>query len=140
MHTGIEGALGIGTDNRPWMFCHPNSAAPICGIGTVLGVYRFFTSRYKRLRFVLLIPFVLCMFALALTDSRAGILATTLALGLEVFFILSARCFRASKRLLGISLRDYGGKARNAFLANSLRIQIMKRTGAATLPSKAQSF
>jgi len=100
MRPGIEGAFGIGEDNRLWMFCHPNAAAPICGIGTLLSVYLLFTSRYKRLRFILLVPFVLCMCALALTDSRAGILSTILALGVEVFFILSAKCFRASKRLL----------------------------------------
>lgn len=100
MRPGIEGALGIGADNRLWMFCHPNAAAPICGIGVVLSLYLFFTSRYKRLRYVLLIPFVLSMFSLALTDSRAGILATTLALGIEVFFVLSGKYFRASKKLL----------------------------------------
>ena len=100
MRPGIEGAFGIGTDNRLWMFCHPNAAAPICGIGTLLSVYLFFTSRHKQLRFVLLIPFILCICALALTDSRAGTLSTILALGVEVFFILSAKCFRASKRLL----------------------------------------
>lgn len=99
MHSGIEGTLGIGADNRLWMFCHPNSAAPICGIGVLLSVYLFAISSRKRLRFFLLIPFVLCAFSLALTDSRAGILATVLALGLEVFFILAARCFRTSKQL-----------------------------------------
>ena len=100
MHAGVEGALGIGADNRLWMFCHPNAAAPICGIGAVLSVYLFATSPRKWLRFLLPIPFVLCMLALALTDSRAGILATMLSLGLEVFFILAATCFRASKKLL----------------------------------------
>ena len=96
----IEGALGIGSDNRLGMFCHPNTAAAICGICIVLSVYLFFSLRYKRLRFILLFPLVLFVFALALTDSRTGILSTALALGLEVFIILSAKCFRASKRLL----------------------------------------
>ena len=100
INASIEGVLGIGADNRLGMFCHPNTAASICGIGIVLSVYLCFTLRSKRLRFVLLFPFVLFVFALALTDSRTGILSTALALGFEVFFILNARSFRASKKLL----------------------------------------
>lgn len=104
MHAGIEGALGIGGDNRLWMFCHPNSAAPICGVGVVFSVYLFFTAPYKRLRYILLLPFLLCTVALSLTDSRAGILSATLALGAEAFFILAERWFRSSRRLFRVLL------------------------------------
>ena len=99
INASIEGVLGIGADNRLGMFCHPNTAASICGIGIVLSVYLYFTLRGKLLRFVLLFPFVLFVIALALTDSRTGILSTALALGFDVFFILNTRCFCAPKKL-----------------------------------------
>ena len=104
MRPGIEGAFGIGDDNRLWMFCHPNAAAPICGIGVVLSVYLFFTSSKHRLRFVLLLPFLLGLVALTLTDSRAGILATTLSLGVEAFVLVCAKGFRTRKHALRMLL------------------------------------
>lgn len=104
MHTGIEGALGIGADGRLWMFCHPNAAAPICGIGAILSFYLFFTFPARRIRYALFLSFLVCLVALALTDSRAGTLATTLALGAELFFVLSARCFSSVKRLSRVLL------------------------------------
>lgn len=102
--TGIEGAFGIGSDGRLWMFSHPNSAAPICGIGIVLSVYLFFTAPYRRLRFALFLPIIVCFVALSLTDSRAGILATAVALGAEAFVLLGAKCFSASRRWLRVLL------------------------------------
>ncbi len=104
MRPGIEGAFGIGDDNRLGMFCHPNAAAPICGIGVVLSVYLFFTSSKQRLRFALLLPFLLGLVALTLTDSRAGILATALSIGVEAFALLCAKGFRMAKRPLRILL------------------------------------
>ena len=103
-HPGVEGILGIGQDGRLWLFCHPNAAAPICGSGVILSAYIFFTTPRNRLRFALVLPFLVCIAALALTDSRAGILATTLALGTEAFLVLCARSFALVKPLFRILL------------------------------------
>ena len=102
-HIGVEGALGIGSDGRLWMFCYPNAAAPICGIGLVLSAYLFFlpsaNSLRKWSRFLLILPFLICTVALSLTDSRAGILSSAAALGAIVFFAVCASSLFQRKRL-----------------------------------------
>lgn len=103
-HTGVEGAFGIVEDGRLWLFCHPNSAAPICGIGVVLSVYLFFTTKYKRLRYALIVPFLVCMAALSLTDSRAGILATAAAVGVQAFLVWNASGLFKARRTLRLLL------------------------------------
>ena len=102
-HTGVEGALGIGSDGRLWMFCYPNAAAPICGIGLLLSAYLFFSPaanpRRKWPQFLLILPFLICTIALALTDSRAGILSSAAALGTIAFFAVCASQLFQRKRL-----------------------------------------
>ena len=103
-HTGVEGVFGIGSDARLWLFCHPNSAAPICGIGAVACAYLFLVSKRRGLRFLYLLPFAFCFAALALTDSRAGILAAAIALGAEVFFGCAANLLQKKSRVARVLL------------------------------------
>ena len=95
--------FGIGSDHRLRMFCHPNTVAPICGAAIVLIGYLLIKAKRLLMRIAWIVCLVLCYSALALTDSRAGIVSTALALGFELFLVLNVALLRrrnASLRIL----------------------------------------
>lgn len=77
--------LGIGSDGRLHMLCHPNTFGPICGGAILLAGYLF--TRVKRVlpRVLIVLTSLVCFAAQALTDSRTAIFATALGIALEAF-------------------------------------------------------
>ncbi len=102
--TAPGGVFGIGADNRLHMFCHPNTVAPICGGAIVVSGYLFAKQRNRFTRIALIAGAVLCYAALALTDSRAGIISTAFALGFEAFLAINAKLFQRRKAALRLLL------------------------------------
>lgn len=86
--------FGIGTDGRLHLLCHPNSVAPICGSALILMGYLIIKVQRRIFRIVLSLGILVCFFVLALTDSRAGIFNTSIALGFEIFLLCNVKLFR----------------------------------------------
>lgn len=101
--TGKIEVFGIGSDGRLHLLCHPNSVAPIAGSALVLLGYLIIQARRRVFRVVLSLCLLVCFIALALTDSRAGMFSTSIALGFEIFLLCNVKLFhrlRTSMRVL----------------------------------------
>ncbi|MEN6417856.1 MAG: O-antigen ligase family protein [Clostridiaceae bacterium] len=97
------GYVGLNTDGRLWMVSHPNTVAPICGAAIILAGYLLTRTKKWLTRAFLILCAVVCYSAMSLTDSRTGILSTTLGVALEFFLLFNlsfAKIKRAGGRIL----------------------------------------
>lgn len=97
------GYVGLNTDGRLWMVSHPNTVAPICGAAIILTGYLLTRTKEWLTRAFLILCAVVCYSAMSLTDSRTGILSTTLGVALEFFLLFNlsfAKIKRAGGRIL----------------------------------------
>ncbi|NLI55338.1 MAG: O-antigen ligase family protein [Clostridiales bacterium] len=98
----IEGVLGMDDEGRLEFFNHPNIAASACGLSILLSI-GWFAETKRTLVKVLLVPAALvCYLALALTDSRTGIIATALVAGYAVFLLCGAKPWPKSGKLMKV--------------------------------------
>jgi O-antigen ligase len=109
------GYVGIHTDGRLWMVLHPNSIGPICGAAIILTGYLLTRTKKWLVRVLLILSAVACYSAMALTDSRTGILSTTMGVALE-FFLLFNLSFSKAKRA--------GGRIMLSLVATLLAVSI----------------
>lgn len=83
-----QGQFGIMNDGRLHLIWHPNSIAPMCGIAILVSILLLKREKRWLSKMFLSTSLIICYLALALTDSRAGILSLCIALFL-VFFLYS---------------------------------------------------
>lgn len=84
-----QGQFGIMDDGRLHLLWHPNSIAPICGISILASIFLFKYTKKLHSKILLSISIAICYLALALTDSRAGILSLCISLFFVLFLVFN---------------------------------------------------
>ena len=109
------GRVGIYKDGRLWLVSHPNTIAPICGAAILLTGYLLTQSKRWIIRIFLILCAFVCYCAMALTDSRTGIVSTALGVAVE-FFLLFNISF--------VKIKRAGGRVLLALAATALCVGV----------------
>lgn len=96
--------LEIRADGRLGLNSHPNTGAAISGIALPLTGYLLVQTKRLPAKLVLLFGGIICYVTLSLTDSRTGIISTSIAIGLEAFLAANVILRKRKHALLRIAL------------------------------------